>query len=208
MDKRKEFNDGWSSSNVYYLACASSKCAFAGNLPLDTIWDKVFSSPSKGVKLRWPFLAKSHVPQLKAKDQQFAYQCPFCVLRGVQTPVQHGTECFIDHLQEHRGQELGEVVRYKTSCINDREADGSEAFDINLLPLDATQDRKQSAVLSDSLLGLGIGSRANRGREIDSMFSANSGGNEPSAEVGANEPWNEGLSDFHRYDDAERSELE
>ena len=197
MQKFKEFNDGWSQSNVYFLSCTNSKCAFAGRIPLDRIWDKVWTVEAKGIKFRWSFLAKSHVTQSKVKDHQYAYQCMICVFQGQPSPVYFGTDTYLDHVQQHRSQPLGEVVLYRAKCIADRTADDNDQFDLNLFPLSEQEDasRRQSTVLSDDLMGLD-GTGKNSTEAQDSMF-------------GANEPWNEGLSDFHyRGGRPERAELE
>ncbi|KAK4540869.1 hypothetical protein LTR36_008811 [Oleoguttula mirabilis] len=198
MQKCKEFNDGWSQSNVYYLACAHSKCAFAGHIALDTIWDKVWSVADQGMKFRWSFLAKSHVAQSKVRDHQYAYQCMFCVFQGEKSPVYFGTDTYLEHVQIHRSQPLGEVMLYKTKCIADHVAEDDEEFDINLFPLssrDVGAGRRQSEVLSDELMGLD-------GQEPKTSTDAQD------AIVGANEPWNAGLSDFHWSGELERAELE
>ncbi|KAH9825880.1 SH3 domain-containing protein [Teratosphaeria destructans] len=184
LTKCKEFNDGWSQSNVYFLGCSSNKCAFAGHIALDKIWDKVWTYETKGLKFRWPFLAKSHVSQAKVKDHQYAFQCMFCVFMSQKTPVFHGTDTFMDHIADvHRGQDIGEVVLYKTKCIKDRVAPDTEEFDINLMPLsneELARRRQSEAVLSDELLN-------NTKNSSDGKDSV----------VEPNEPWNEGLSNFH-----------
>ena len=197
MRKRKEFNEASSGHTVHFLACSNSKCAFSGHMNLDLIWTKVWNmKESRGIKFRWGFLAKSHVAQSKVKDHQFMYQCLFCVFLGHEAPVIHGTELYLDHCcQEHRGRVLGNVVLYKSGCVNDRVCDDSEEFDINLFPLSVDEQqhaalRKQSEVLSDDLLGA-MPKRISAAQ--DSMFS--------------NEPWNQGLSDFHHGGDYEISEL-
>lgn len=194
MTKCKEFNDGWSQSTVYYLGCGFKKCAFAGHIAMDRIWGKVWSVEAKGIKFRWPFLAKSHVLQNKVKDHQYAYQCMFCVFLGDQSPVYHGTDLLLDHVQTHRDQSLGEVVLYRAKCIAGRVAEDGEEFDINLAPLDPRERvaRKQSDVLSDDLLG---GPSKTSTDAQDSMFTPN-------------EPWNAGLSEFHWSGGVDRSELE
>lgn len=171
-------------SNVYYLACSASKCAYAGHYNPQLIYDKVWVDNAKGLKFRWPFLAKSHVQQKTVKQEQYSYQCLFCVYLGNSTPVMHGMELYLDHIsKEHRGHAISEVVLYKCGAVNDREAEDSEEFDINLFPLSVEEfsRRKESNVLADDLIAPDL----KRSDTIakDSMFS--------------NEPWNEGLSDFH-----------
>lgn len=172
-------------SGVYYLACSVSKCAFAGKYNPNIIWDKVWVDNAKGLKFRWPFLAKSHVLQKTVKQDQYAYQCLFCVYLGNATPVMHGMELYFEHIsQDHRGHAISDVILYKVGAIHDREAADSEEFDINLFPLSVEEfsRRKESnALLNDDLIQPDL----KRSDTIakDSMFS--------------NEPWNEGLSDFH-----------
>lgn len=172
-------------SGVYYLACSASKCAFAGHYNPKVIWDKVWVDKSKGLKFRWPFLAKSHVAQKTVTQNQYSYQCLFCVYLGNTSPVMHGMELYLEHIsQEHRGHNISEVVLYKCGAVNDREAEDSEEFDINLFPLSVEEFAKRKeggALLSDDLMS----PDRKRSDTIakDSMFS--------------NEPWNAGLSDFH-----------
>ncbi|KAK3071022.1 hypothetical protein LTR53_009418 [Teratosphaeriaceae sp. CCFEE 6253] len=195
MQKTKEFNEfsrsGW-SPNIYYLACSSSKCVFAGHMPVDKIWDKVWTVEARGLRFRWAFLAKSHVPQQKVRDHQYGYRCLFCVFLGDSGPVYFGTDTYLEHVSSHRGQALSEVVLYKTKCILDRVASETEEFDIDLFPLDGAEQarRKQSAVLSDDLLSPGKLSEDAR----DSVHS--------------NRAWSEGLSEFHSSSGDSRAELE
>ncbi|KAK4898192.1 hypothetical protein LTR27_004199 [Elasticomyces elasticus] len=200
MHRCKELGDGysrngWAQPDVFYLACASSKCAFAGkHMNLDKIWTKVFVVEAKGLKFRWSFLAKSHVSQQRVKDQQYTYQCLFCVFLGEKSPVYFGTDLYLDHVSSHRGQALSEVVLYKAMGIMDRIAADDEDFDINLFPLgEQRTSRTQSMFLSDDLLGL---------PEVDKSSDG------PKDSVHSNEPWNEGLSEFHWGAETERVEME
>ena len=183
LNKCKDFRYS-AQANVYYLACAASKCAFAGHYNPSIIWDRVWAVEAKGLKFRWPFLAKSHVQQKAVRNDQFAYQCIFCVYLGRRNPVMNGMDLYLDHIsKEHRGRVVSEVILYKTGCINDRVADEIEEFDINLYPLNNEEEsnlRKESKV--DNLIISGDLKRSDTAAK-DSMFS--------------NEPWNEGLSDFH-----------
>lgn len=192
LQKTKEFNDGWSSSTVYYLSCFNSKCAFSGHMDLNTIWTKVWDvSDDRGLKFRWSFLAKSHVCISKVKNQQYAYQCLFCVFLGDQPPVLHGTDLYLEHVsQEHRGQTLGDVVLHRTCCVNNRACDNNEPFDINLLPLgpEEARLRKQGDMVSDDLM------------------NPRNSGSDAADSISATEPWNQGLSDFHYTDGYELCE--
>ena len=157
MRQRKEFKDGWSQSTVYFLACSGPKCAFAGHVNVELIWSKVFKMrENHGIKFRWPFLAKSHVCQPKFKDRHFEYKCVFCVFSGMQAPVIHGEDLYLDHVrQEHRGSRLSDVVLWKTGCVNDHICRDEEKFDINLFPLTGSEQAtiwKRNGVLSNDLL--------------------------------------------------------
>lgn len=182
LNKCKDFRYS-AQAGVYYLACSASKCAFAGHYNPNIIYDRVWPVESRGIKFRWPFLAKSHVQQKTVRNDIFAYQCIFCVYLGHRTPVMNGMDMYLDHInKEHRGRVVSEVILYKTGCINDRVADENEEFDINLFPLTNEEQiklRKESNV--DDLIISDL-KRSDTAAK-DSMFS--------------NEPWNEGLSDFH-----------
>ena len=190
----------------YYLQCNAKSCAFRSNFlhtDVEVIWRKVFTSNAKGIKVRWRFLAKSHVLQKVVVKGQFSYKCLFCVFLGQSGGggVYHGVDLYLDHINDqHRGQRLNDVVLFKTGCVNDRVVEDGEEFDINLFPgygngpHSGSPEEKKSDPhwLSDELL-MGDPNKS-EGRD-DSMFSAN-------------EPWNEGLSDFHYRGEYDRTELE
>ncbi|KAI7084740.1 hypothetical protein KC356_g6467 [Hortaea werneckii] len=207
MTKSKEFNEGWSGNSIYLLACTQSKCAFAGHLPLDQIWTKVITVEAKGLKIRWPFLAKSHVQQYKVRrEKQYQFQCMFCVYlnnnnnHGVQHEGQQqkretytGTDAYLEHVsQTHRGETLGAILMYKTRCITERVADDEEEFDVNLWPLSVPEqlDRSQAAGVSSEKVSAYTGTN----------------GSEVQDSVVSEQPWNEGLSEFHWGGELERSE--
>jgi len=169
------------ASAAQYLACQQQRCAFRSsfaNKDTEVIWRRVFTLESKGMKVRWQFLAKSHVLQKVVVKHQYTFKCLFCIFLGRQSGVYHGMDYYLDHIaSEHRGKPLNEVILYKTGCINDRVANEDDDFDINLWPTTAptAKSETQSEWMSDDLM--------NPNKEAnDSMF---------------NEPWNEGLSDFH-----------
>ncbi|KAF1356860.1 hypothetical protein BDV97DRAFT_394740 [Delphinella strobiligena] len=151
LRKRLEFNNGWSSSEVPYLACCSSRCVFAYRLPLDQL-EKVWHS-SKGVSFRWALLAKSHVEQKSVSSERYAYQCMFCALMGEKPTVFHGVDTLMTHIAGHRGPNvLPPEVLHRTKCIADRVAVDEEGFDVNLRPLgkDTTQPREDSLFEEDN----------------------------------------------------------
>lgn len=183
-----------------FLACQQPRCAFRSMFAssnVDVIWNKVFTAEAKGIKIRWPFLAKSHVTQKVVVKHQYSFKCLFCVFTRGTSGVYHGMEYYLDHIcSEHRGASMGEVVLYKTKCINDRIATDEDDFDVNLYPTTAGSgtaagDRRET-YLSDDLM--------------DPYWSKNEEKND--SMFGANEPWNEGLSDFHYGGDFDGNELE
>ncbi|RMY76154.1 hypothetical protein D0862_13799 [Hortaea werneckii] len=200
MTKSKEFNEGWSGNSIYLLACTQSKCAFAGHLPLDQIWTKVWTVEAKGLKIRWPFLAKSHVQQYKVRrEKQYQFQCMFCVYLGVgeqwkKRETYTGTDAYLEHVsKEHRGEVMGAILMYKTRCITERVADDDEEFDVNLWPLSMPEqlDRSKAAGVSSEKL---------------SAYTGTNGSLEAQDSVVSEQPWNEGLSEFHWGGELERSE--
>lgn len=197
LDKHTEHaysRSGYASATVHYLACKSGKCSFMGQLKADKIWDRVWKDEALGVKWRWAFLAKSHVQQKQSKGQQYSYQCLICTFSTGKSAGYHGVRLYIEHVASHRG-DIGEVLKYKAGCVNDHVCEDDEKFDINLYPVEASEsrDRKDSQLLSDDLMGLGL--IPPKPEATDSIFSAN-------------EPWNEGLSNFHYGGDIDPTELE
>ncbi|CAK3865970.1 Hypothetical predicted protein [Lecanosticta acicola] len=170
-----------------HLRCTAPKCRFRSTLissDADVIFDKVLTYEKHGIKLRWTFLAKSHVMQKVVLKDQYAFKCLFCVFMGLgaRAAVYVGTEYYLDHInKDHRCQDLGEVLLYKTLCINDRVADDSEQFDINIWPLGDGPSTQQW--LDDSL----IGDPSIRPNHLPG----------PSG-LGANQPW---IVDINLFDD-------
>ncbi|MCJ1398794.1 hypothetical protein MMC11_001995 [Xylographa trunciseda] len=146
LKRRKEM--GPLSSDPVYWACPSSRCAFAGNAHrrgIDWVHDDRVRS-LHGVRFRWMFLAKSHVQQKRVKDGHHNYICIFCVMQNRESPVISKDDDLMKHISQHRGEQLGEAILHRTSCINDRLASEHDEFDINLVPPDhaATQDQAAS----------------------------------------------------------------
>ena len=132
--RRKQMGPVQSMS--FFWGC-SYKCAFAG-AALHNHGEWGFDNTVKsfhGIRYRWIFLAKSHVTQSRVKNGIYIYKCIFCVLQAIDTPVFQRISSFMEHLSIHRGQQFGEAILHRTSCISDRVADEKENFDINLTPL-------------------------------------------------------------------------
>jgi hypothetical protein len=93
----------------YYYACTNSKCCFeAPAQKAGKVWDLASTvfSPRNGVKFRWSFLAKSHIEQSKVKKRTFQYRCIFCALRNPESPILKGVNSLIEHVAQHRREEL------------------------------------------------------------------------------------------------------
>ncbi|KAK5173063.1 uncharacterized protein LTR77_003185 [Saxophila tyrrhenica] len=197
----KEFNDGWSHSRVYYLACTAHKCVFAAHMDISIIWNKVWKLREDwGVKFRWTFLAKSHISQnRRMAETGYVYRCMFCVLlgkEGEEVWQGNGAEAYLEHIaREHRGQVLGDVVCYKLACVNDRICADDEDFDINLYPTVEQED---------------FAFRGGRQRDGSIARAATASFEAPIKPEPrrASGPWNEGLSDFHEGGEIERTERE
>lgn len=205
-----------SANALHFLSCATKSCAFRSTFThtdTEMIWNKLLPE-KKGVRARWRFLAKSHVPSRRAGSQA-SYQCLFCVFQQGRTAVYHGPDLYLEHVaSEHRGTVLGDVVLYKTGCVNDQVCSDEDLdWDINLYPITSTNPRTGGSVAapgSSSNLPPGMEhsmpfdpedytTAGWRARLNDSTYDSG---------LGANEPWNEGLSDFHYRGELDRTELE
>lgn len=121
----------------WYWGCRNSKCVFES--PACKIRKEFFFDDAvchyKGLKYRWAFLAKSHVPLKRSKDKIYDYRCIFCVLQGKGTTVITSIGSLLEHVVQHRGHPIDDSILAKTLCINGRLAADEEYFDINLPPL-------------------------------------------------------------------------
>lgn len=122
--------DVLSHSVVTFLKCSHSKCGFQGHGPRDKVWE------TSGVRFRRDFLVKSHCRQKKAKNAIYAYQCVFCTLMRVSSPMFQGQDAFMAHVGTHRGGKISEGVLARTKCITGRFAASEETWDVNLVPVE------------------------------------------------------------------------
>ncbi|KAI5359786.1 hypothetical protein Slin14017_G093470 [Septoria linicola] len=146
------------TATAYYQKCKEPKCAFRSNFVStdpNLLWSKTFEFPERALKLRWTFLAKSHVPQRPTMHNKHSYKCLFCVYQSApEAAVYCGMEAYLDHVSSvHRGRNMDSVLLYKTRCLNDHIANDREAFDINLWPSTASKESmKVSEWLTDEFL--------------------------------------------------------
>lgn len=188
FEKVREVTGGYSRSGAnnksttpYYLSCKERKCTFRSNFidrDVEALWSKVLVYPDHGIKLRWSFLAKSHVPQKveASANARYSFKCLFCVYLGRTAELHGGTRSYLDHIaSEHKGRDLGQVVEYKTKCINNQIANDQENYDINLWPSTAKGDAMVSEWLEDGLLDPVVRQRKNTIDSANVIFGSESG---------------------------------
>ena len=153
MTKRLDYSQ--SAQSKAHLSC--TKCGFKCPFNEQVLWNKVFTVPEKGFKLRFSFLVKSHVPHRQFSDAEFYYQCLFCVFDG-QEALRMNSRQYLDHIvSEHRGATLNKVVLHRTNCVNSRICNDTEQFDINLFPVaDSERSSPREGSLA-SVLSVGLG---------------------------------------------------
>ncbi|MCJ1350847.1 MAG: hypothetical protein MMC33_000828 [Icmadophila ericetorum] len=121
-----------------YWKCKT--CNFEGRMFKDAkkkavIDTRVFSAD--GIRYRWEFLFKSHVPMKETIPNPITssnFGCIFCCAEGKGMPIFGGVNAFMGHLQEHRARPPQGEVLYRMKLITGRLAEGTEVFDINLPP--------------------------------------------------------------------------
>ena len=137
--KAKDWTQRTASSTAYSLACDRWSCEFkspyksAGNP--NVIWNRLVVDDENGLKFRWSFLAESHVQQKNVVNEDYSYQCQFCVFMGLKVPVMN-LAMLLEHISsEHRKHQMSDVILDRTSCVSDRICRDGEKFDINLYPV-------------------------------------------------------------------------
>ena len=117
----------------YFWACCSSKCCFEGPaVQMSRTWEfEEHIWTASGVRFRWSFLAKSHVPIKKTKGKLFDYKCLFCEAQKKSSVVYKGIREFMAHVAEHNGDSWEEASVHNFKLISGREAGADEIFDIN-----------------------------------------------------------------------------
>lgn len=202
-----------SANALYFLSCVTKSCNFRSTFTqrdTELIWNRMLPE-WRGVRARWRFLAKSHVP-LRRAGSQASYQCLFCVFQQGRSAVYHGEKLYLEHIaDEHRGTTFGDVVLYKTCCVNDRVCSEDDLdWDINLYPTSGANPRGGNVATP----GLSSNVRPDQGMPFNPEDYMSSGwrarleDKKYDSVLGANEPWNEGLSDFHYRGELDRTELE
>ncbi|KAI6876266.1 hypothetical protein KC343_g12086 [Hortaea werneckii] len=96
--------------------------------------EQIFFAKS-GVRYRWLFLARSHIPARDPRPtvEEYGYGCIFCAAQGHETAVHEGLDALMNHLlSRHKTSMLTPEVLAKTKCIVGGTPDKVQEWDINL----------------------------------------------------------------------------
>ncbi|KAI7159467.1 hypothetical protein KC349_g4136 [Hortaea werneckii] len=96
--------------------------------------EQIFFAKS-GVRYRWLFLARSHIPARDPRPivEEYRYGCMFCAAQGHETAVHEGLDALMTHLlSRHKTPMLTPEVLAKTKCIVGGTPDKGQEWDINL----------------------------------------------------------------------------
>ncbi|EMC92999.1 hypothetical protein BAUCODRAFT_96468 [Baudoinia panamericana UAMH 10762] len=113
-----------------HCAFRSKATAGANHTP-----DQIYFAKS-GIRYRWLFLAKSHVPAQESfrRPENYAYACIFCAAQGHSGAAHVDLDSLLWHITaKHKTTMMTPEVRSKTRCIVGGTADRTdETWDINL----------------------------------------------------------------------------
>ncbi|KAI7281724.1 hypothetical protein KC345_g3982 [Hortaea werneckii] len=96
--------------------------------------EQIFFAKS-GVRYRWLFLARSHIPARDPRPtvEEYGYGCIFCAAQGHETAVHEGLDALMNHLlSRHKTPMLTPEVLAKTKCIVGGTPDKVQEWDVNL----------------------------------------------------------------------------
>ncbi|KAJ5949838.1 hypothetical protein N7454_001422 [Penicillium verhagenii] len=100
---------------------------------------KIYLDKSTGIRYRWPFLAKSHVPYTRpgaaaSTHINGTFGCIFCCAElDIVAPTMNSFDEFMAHLgEQHRS--VDSALLERTRCVVGRVALDEEDFDINIPP--------------------------------------------------------------------------
>jgi hypothetical protein len=108
--KRKNESVSMTGQGQYY-ACRGKRCVFEGPAVLyEQGWsyDKNLRT-RPGMKYRWLFLAKSHIPQERVRHKLYDFRCLVCVLLGDDSSIFHGAVDLLEHVVCHAGSQLAGI---------------------------------------------------------------------------------------------------
>ncbi|KAI7491124.1 hypothetical protein KC357_g1820 [Hortaea werneckii] len=112
-------------------------CSFQARAPNEStvvLPEQIFFAKS-GVRYRWLFLARSHIPARDPRPtvEEYQYGCIFCAAQGHETAVHEGLDALMNHLlSRHKTPMLTPEVLAKTKCIVGGTPDKVQEWDINL----------------------------------------------------------------------------
>lgn len=94
----------------------------------------VHTHPETGIKYRWLFLAKSHIPKDDALSIESGFACIFCCVElDASAPVLFCINDFMKHLLSHRELDHLGLLGF-AKCIVGKVAEDDEVFEINIPP--------------------------------------------------------------------------
>lgn len=135
--KRKNDSVSMTGQGQYY-ACRGKRCVFEGPAVLyehGWSYDKNLRV-RPGMKYRWLFLAKSHIPQERVRHKLYDFRCLICVLLGDESSVFRGAIELLEHVARHAGSQMAGVALTGPLMIGIGSIMPAkdENFDINFAP--------------------------------------------------------------------------
>ncbi|KAI9820345.1 MAG: hypothetical protein M1827_005967 [Pycnora praestabilis] len=124
-------------TRTYYWKC--QKCLFEGPVygtESKKGFDRRVYTAECGVRYRWVFLAKSHLPKQKYTGGQYEhrYGCVFCCAEGRERRVFKDVESLMAHLGEHGERGIGREVLERTWGVVGRAPGPKEYFEVCIPP--------------------------------------------------------------------------
>ncbi|KAK3052956.1 hypothetical protein LTR09_006020 [Extremus antarcticus] len=190
LRKRTDYGAAFAASGVTTYYCSSKGCAYQGHVSIDFVWKTVMRDEKLGLKVRWAFLAKSHIKQSSVQGRKYEdlaantttvltsdakslpqFQCPICIYSygHAEGRVWKGVDIFMEHVSSHRGKDISYEVGQKLGVVSDHVVDDKDDFDLNLYPPNYQKDTSETSSVKSGAPQL---SRApTRSSIVDSLWS-------------------------------------
>ncbi|OQO10859.1 hypothetical protein B0A48_04160 [Cryoendolithus antarcticus] len=120
--------------NMPHWQCTD--CSFRSRAPPDPrlLLEQISHAPS-GVRYRWLFLAKSHIPAQTShsKPSDYSYACIICAAQSRTKSAHTNLDTLMSHITaKHKPSMLTPEVLHRTKCIVGRVAGREEDWDVNI----------------------------------------------------------------------------
>ncbi|KAK5165899.1 uncharacterized protein LTR77_008823 [Saxophila tyrrhenica] len=173
LKKRTDYGAAFAASGVTTYYCSAKGCAYQGHVSVDMVWKVVMRDEKLGLKVRWGFLAKSHIKQASVQGRQYQFQCPICIYSygHAEGRVWKGVDIFMDHVSSHRGMSISFEVAQKLGVIADHVAEDKDEFDLNLYPRDYKHDTSETSSVKSTNPGAPLSRAPTRSSIVDSLWS-------------------------------------